>query len=64
MSKVIQLRIDFELLKRLDHASVDLDLYRHELVSALLERALESLERGEWELNAESKGVREPLAVG
>lgn len=63
MSRVIQLRIDFELLKRLDHAAIDLDLYRNELVGALLRRALDSLDRGEWELGGEMNGARGAVAA-
>ena len=49
-TKAVNLKLDAELVKRLDHLAVDYDVFRADLIEAMLLEAVEKTETGEWDI--------------
>ncbi len=49
--KTIVIRLEPELVRRLDLLTIDFDLYRTDLIEMLLEEALECIDRGDWDMD-------------
>ena len=50
-SKMIHIRLEADLVKRLDHLAVDYDLFRTDAIEMLLEVAVKHAESGEWDMD-------------
>ena len=47
-TRMVQVRLDTDLVKELDHITVDLDVYRAEIIAELLRRGLPLFRTGTW----------------
>ena len=48
-SKAVHIRIESDLLKRIDHLCADFDLFRTDAIEMLLETAMNAIENDEWD---------------
>ena len=47
--KAVHIRIERELLRRIDHLCADYDLYRTDAIEMLLEAAMEAIDDNRWD---------------
>ena len=64
LPKLIHLRLERDLVKRLDYLTVEYDLYRTDLIEMLLEVAVEKVESGEWDMDALAEEFFEEVEEG